>query len=88
MHRGCRESEEERVSANWDESSSQVSRRIGPLKPLNAGGGRNTAPCVRVFVWPHASFPVETHLEDRSERVVRCASGWGNNVPSDPDSMK
>lgn len=45
--------EEGRVSANWDESSSQVSRQIGPLKPLKANGGRNTAqgvcvcaPCV------------------------------------------
>lgn len=37
------EEEEGRVSANWDESSSQVSRQIEPLKPLKANGGRNTA---------------------------------------------
>lgn len=37
------------MSANWDESSSEVSRRIGPLKPLNAGGGRkNSARGVRL----------------------------------------
>lgn len=36
--------DEERVPANWDESSSQVSRQIGPAKPLKAGGGgRKTA---------------------------------------------
>lgn len=60
----------ERVSANWDKSSSQVSRQIGPLKPLNAGGGRNTAArgvclcvvCVRVCV--RESLPVERSTLD------------------------
>lgn len=87
------------MSANWDESSSQMSRQIGPLKPLNAGGGRNTAlgECVyvpSVCVCVHVSFPVEIHPGHSSKGVIRCVfvcvrssgCGWGINPSGDRDS--
>lgn len=61
-----------------------MSRQIGPLKPLNAGGGWNTAQgecvcvfmclCVCVFVWfcvcVHVSFPVEIHPKHIGKEVI------------------
>lgn len=61
--------DEERVSANWDVSSSQVSRQIGHVKPLKAGGGgRNTPRGVCVCV--HVSFAKETCLGHSSKGGV------------------
>lgn len=74
--------DEGRVSANRDESSSQViGRQIGPAKPLNAGGGRRTG----VFVWSpwvclRVCFPAEILRGHISKVVIRYAPMQGGCV--------
>lgn len=71
--------DEERVSANWDVSSSQVSRQIGPVKPLKAGGGGRNTPrgvCVcekRAFVCMCHSQRKPALVTAAREGLIRCA---------------
>lgn len=77
MRQPWSEGGEERVSANWDESSSQGSRQIGHLKPLNVRGIQHkgsvfTCACVDHSQWKSTL--------DTTPRVLSGASVGGEQI--------